>query len=300
MTGHPRQVTVIGAGVMGSALARALLAGGHRVTVWNRTRSRAEQLQPAGALVADRLPEAVQDGDLTLMCVANQAAAAELLSDPAVIGALSGKALVQLTTGTPADGRRNAATADRLGIRYLDAAIMAYPRDIGTSDAVLLYCGDAATFADLQATLRALGSAKFVGTDAGRAAVMDAALIAFFYGTIAGFIHAAALATAEGVAIDELLELSDPFFSGFITNAVAETGQRISARRYGNPQSSMDIHLGGIDLLVLGSSRDAGIDTRVPQAIRDSFASTIATGHGGDDIACLIEEMRTPGARETG
>ncbi len=299
MTGHTHRVTVIGAGIMGSALARALLAGGHRVTVWNRTQSRAEQLQPAGAIVADSLLGAVQDSDVALMCVADQAAAAELLSNPAVTDTLSGKALVQLTTGTPADGHRNAAAADRLGIRYLDAAIMAYPRDIGTGDAVILYCGAAATFADLQATLRALGSAKFVGTDAGRAAVMDAALIAFFYGTIAGFIHSAALATTEGVAIDELIELSGPFFSGFITNAVAETGQRISARRYGNPQSSMDTHLGGIDLLVLGSSRDAGIDTRVPQAIRDSFASAIAAGRGGDDIACLVEEMRIPGTHKS-
>ncbi len=135
-------------------------------------------------------------------------------------------------------------------------------------DAVLLYCGDAATFTDLQATLQALGSAKFVGTDAGRASVMDAALIAFFYGTIAGFIHGAALATTEGVAIGELLQLYGPFFSGFIANAVAETGHRISARYYGNPQSFMDTHLGGIDLLVLGSSRDAAVDARVPQAIR--------------------------------
>ena len=42
-------VTVIGTGVMGSALARALAGAGHQVTAWNRTRSRALPLASAGA-----------------------------------------------------------------------------------------------------------------------------------------------------------------------------------------------------------------------------------------------------------
>ena len=286
-----RRTTVIGTGTMGSALARALLADGQEVTVWNRTRSRAEQLQAAGASVADTVVDAAQRGDVVLMCVSDQAAAAALLSEQALTDCLRGKTLVQLTTGTAADGRRNAAWAAALGIRYVDGAMMAYPREIGTPEAVILYCGAAGADSELQRTLQALGSARFVGDDAGRASVMDAALIAFFYGTMAGFIQAAVLAMAEGLTIEELTALSGPFFSGFIANAVTETGERIRARDYSDPQSSMDTHFGGIDLLVLGSSREAGIDTGVVTAIRDSFARAIAAGRGGEDIACLVEVL---------
>ncbi|MBZ4401161.1 NAD(P)-binding domain-containing protein [Myxococcus sp. AS-1-15] len=50
---NPRgDVTVIGLGKMGSALAGAFLRAGHRVTVWSRTASRAELLRQAGAVVA--------------------------------------------------------------------------------------------------------------------------------------------------------------------------------------------------------------------------------------------------------
>jgi len=135
--------------------------------------------------------------------------------------------------------------------------------------------------------LRALGRLHFLGEDAGRAAVVDAALIAFFYGTMAGFLQCVTLATAEGVPVGDLLELSGPFFQRFIANAVTETGERIAERRYGEPQSSLDTHLDGIDLLVLGSSREAGIDTGVVTAIKDSFARAVAAGHGADDIAIL-------------
>ena len=43
------EVSVIGLGAMGSALVRALLRAGHRVTVWNRTSAKAEPLVREGA-----------------------------------------------------------------------------------------------------------------------------------------------------------------------------------------------------------------------------------------------------------
>jgi 3-hydroxyisobutyrate dehydrogenase-like beta-hydroxyacid dehydrogenase len=249
--------------------------------------------------VADSLADAVRAGDPVIMCVSNQAAAAELLADPAVTDLLRGRTLIQMTTGTPADGRRNADWAQPLGIGYVDAAILAYPREIGTPDAEIFYCGPAAApeaAPGLGPLLGALGTVHFVGEDAGRASVVDAALIAFFYGTMAGFVQCVNLATAEGVPIGELLPLSGPFFSRFIANAVTETGERITERRYDEAQSSLDTHLGGIDLLVLGASREAGIDTAVVTAIRDSFAQAVAAGHGAEDIAILADLPPQPGS----
>jgi 3-hydroxyisobutyrate dehydrogenase-like beta-hydroxyacid dehydrogenase len=144
-------VTMVGTGVMGSALAGALLRAGHQVTVWNRSASRAEPLREAGATVAGSLPEAIAASDVTFMCVSNQAAGDELLSDPEALEALRGKTLVQMTTGTPEDGRRNAASAAEHGIAYLDGAMTAYPRSIGTDDAVLLFSGAEAAFAPTEA-----------------------------------------------------------------------------------------------------------------------------------------------------
>lgn len=292
-------VTVIGTGVMGSALARALAGAGHEVTAWNRTPSRALPLASAGVTIADGLLDAVGGSDPVIMCVSNQVAAAELLADPALAGLLRGRTLIQMTTGTPADGRRNAAWAQPLGIGYVDAAILAYPREIGTPDAEIFYCGPAAApeaAPELGPLLSALGTAHYLGEDAGRASVVDAALIAFFYGTMAGLVQCVNLATAEGVPIGDLLPISGPFFSRFIGNAVTETGERLTERRYGEPQSSLDTHLGGIDLLVLGASREAGIDTGVVTAIRDSFAQAVAAGHGAEDIAILADLPPQPGS----
>src|ERR1700685_3065776 len=292
-------VTVIGTGVMGSALARALAGAGHQVTAWNRTPSRALPLASAGVTIADGLLDAVRGSDPVIMCVSNQAAAAELLADPALTELLRGRTLIQMTTGTPADGRRNAAWAEPLGIGYVDAAILAYPREIGTPDAEIFYCGPAAApeaAPELGPLLGGLGTVHYLGEDAGRASVVDAALIAFFYGTMAGLVQCVNLATAEGVPIGDLLPISGPFFSRFIGNAVTETGERLTERRYREPQSALDTHPGGSRLLGLGASREAGIDTAIVTAIRDSFAQAVAAGHGAEDLALPADLPPHPGS----
>jgi hypothetical protein len=74
---------------------------------------------------------------------------------------------------------------------------------------------------------------------------------------------------------------------------VKETGDRIAAGNYGDAQSSMRTHLGGIDLLVVGSSREAGIGYAVMDAIKVFFQSAVDAGRGDDDIAVLLEVATT-------
>ena len=102
------KIAFLGLGKMGAAIARHLVKGGEDLTVWNRTASRAEPLRDAGATLAGDVREAIEASGVTLMCVANQAAVAELLEGDGVVEALHGRTLVQLTTGTASDGRRGA------------------------------------------------------------------------------------------------------------------------------------------------------------------------------------------------
>ncbi len=285
-------VTVIGAGAMGSAIAHALLAAGQNVTVWNRTREKLEPLRDAGAVRADSLPGAVGRTPVSVMCVSDQTAVAEVMDAPGVIEALRGRTLLQLTTGTALDGRRGKAFAQDHGIKYLTGALMAYPRSIGTSAAVILCAGEKPNFYACEPILSALGAVRYIGDDTGRPAAIDAALIAFFYGALAGFLHGAALARAEEIPMNDFLELALPYFRGFIAEAVAETGERLLTRDYSVPQSSMHTHLGGVDKLVIGASQAASVEHQMMSAIKGVFLRAIAEGRGDEDIASVIEVLR--------
>ena len=64
-------VTMIGLGAMGSALARAFLGAGHGVTVWNRTVSKMEPLSALGANAVSSISEAVEASPVIVICIDN-------------------------------------------------------------------------------------------------------------------------------------------------------------------------------------------------------------------------------------
>jgi 3-hydroxyisobutyrate dehydrogenase-like beta-hydroxyacid dehydrogenase len=121
-------VSVIGLGAMGSALARALLGAGHSVTVWNRTASSMGPLVALGANDATSVADAVQASSMVLVCVDNYSVTRSLLDIGDVTPHLSGRTLIQLSTGTPREARESEGWASKHGAGYLDGAILGLPR----------------------------------------------------------------------------------------------------------------------------------------------------------------------------
>lgn len=120
-------VSVVGLGLMGTALAQAFLANKHRVTVWNRTPSKCAPLAQAGAQVASSVAEAADASQIMVVCVLNSPINDSLLHTPEVSARLTGKTVVQLTTGEQQDARQGEVWAKQHGIAYLDGAILGYP-----------------------------------------------------------------------------------------------------------------------------------------------------------------------------
>lgn len=97
MVGGRAPVTVVG---MGSALAGAFLKGGHPTTVWNRSGEKADPLVDKGAIRAATPAEAVSASTVVIVCVSDYAAVREIV-EPFLGEVLTGKVLVNLSSGTP-------------------------------------------------------------------------------------------------------------------------------------------------------------------------------------------------------
>src|SRR5262249_48584333 len=92
-------VGVIGLGQMGRGMARSLLRTGFTVKVWNRTRSRAEELTAEGAQVAETPAEACT-GDAVITCLADDAAIEAVMFEEAGIAAALIPSCVHISTST--------------------------------------------------------------------------------------------------------------------------------------------------------------------------------------------------------
>src|SRR5687768_10877037 len=103
------QVSVLGLGAMGSALAAALIEAGHPTTVWNRSPGKADGLVALGTRAAATAGDAVRNSQVVIACLLDDASVHEVL-DP-LAGELAGRVLINVTTTTPAQSRESAGWA---------------------------------------------------------------------------------------------------------------------------------------------------------------------------------------------
>ncbi len=227
-TAH-RPLTLLGLGDMGTTLARTWLAAGHPLTVWNRTPAKAEGLAAEGAAVAATPAGAVSANTLIVLCLLDDASIGSVLDGVD----LTGKDLVNLTTGTAAEGRARAAWAQERGARFVDAGIMATPSMIGVPETggYVFYSGSRALFDTHRTTLEVPAGARFVGEDPGHAALHDVALLSAMYGLFAGISHAYALIEGEDIAPKDLAPLLSEWLGamGFFVGNAAE---RLTSRDF--------------------------------------------------------------------
>lgn len=288
----PAPVTVIGLGAMGTALARAFLAGGHPTTVWNRTASRADGLVADGAVLADSVAAAVRASPLVVICVLDPEVVHALL-DP-LDGELSDRTIVNLTSSTPERARETAAWATTRGIDYLDGAIMVPTPLMGTPEALVLYSGPATVYAAHGATLSALGGrADHLGTDPGLAALYDLGMLDLFFAGMTAFLHAAALVGADGVTARTFLpyaEASIRVLSGTVSALAAD----VDAASYSGDEDNLEMNLAAVDHIAEASAA-RGVDPALPDLVRRFARGAIARGHGRDGFSRVVEEFRRHG-----
>ncbi|WP_380495929.1 NAD(P)-dependent oxidoreductase [Streptoalloteichus tenebrarius] len=283
-------VTVVGLGPMGAALADALLAHGHPTTVWNRSPHRAEPLVTRGARRADTITEAVAASPLVVVCLKDYEAMYAVL-DPAA-DALSGRLVVNHSSGTPEEARAAASWADGHSVGYLDGAIMVPVPAVGRPDAVLLYSGPEPLFTAHRAALESLGGATYLGADPSLAVLYNTALLGMMYASLNGFLHAAALVGTAGVSVESFAGIAlDWFLPSVIGTILRSEVPQIDARTYPGDAGSMEMNLTALDHIVR-TSAEQGVDVDFPAALRTLAERAIAEGYAANNYSVMIEVFR--------
>lgn len=115
----------IGVGVMGRWMAGHLLRAGYTLTVYNRTRSKAEPLLQAGAQWADAPRQLAQASEVIFTMVGFPADVREVILGPdgVLAGCSPGKIIVDMTTSQPALAVEIAQQAAQQGVVALDAPV---------------------------------------------------------------------------------------------------------------------------------------------------------------------------------
>src|ERR1700731_5494076 len=151
-------VGFIGLGHMGTPMARNLLKAVHRLTVYNRTRSKAEALAREGAQVADRVADACKGDALITMLADDAAVEGVVFGDGGALSALPRNAIhISMSTISVALSDRLAEAHGKAGQGYVAAPVFGRPEAAAAARLFIIAAGAGATLARGQPVFDVLG-----------------------------------------------------------------------------------------------------------------------------------------------
>ncbi|GAA3582879.1 NAD(P)-dependent oxidoreductase [Amycolatopsis ultiminotia] len=280
------RVAVLGLGIMGAGMVRALCAAGHPVTVYNRTRAKAEALSEFGAVAADSPAKAVSGAEVVLLSLADEAAVEEVLFGQLVGCLAPEQAIVDTSTVSPEFAREAAERLAAQGLRRVEACVVGNPQMAAGGALRVFIAGELHSSEPAHEVLDTLSQSIVHLGSAGRASSLKLAFNLLLGVQTAGLAEAVLLAEASGIDRNVLLEALDT--SGWRSPVLSFRSRFMRERSY--RPAGFRSTLMHKDLL-LAQQEAAAHDTALPvtECAADRFRAAIETGHGDDDAAVVVD-----------
>jgi 3-hydroxyisobutyrate dehydrogenase-like beta-hydroxyacid dehydrogenase len=203
------EIGFVGLGVMGGGVARRLLDAGHALTVWNRTREKADPLLEAGAAWADSPRAVAEVSEYVFTMVTNTAAVQAVCGGPDGIlpGLGPGKVYVDMSTASPANTRALAEQVEQLGASMLDAPVSGSVITLEQGKLSIMVGGDADVFERAKPILEAIGPKVFHLGPNGSAVTMKIATNLSLAVQMLAFSEGVLLAEKSGIPRETAVEV---------------------------------------------------------------------------------------------
>jgi 3-hydroxyisobutyrate dehydrogenase-like beta-hydroxyacid dehydrogenase len=286
------RIAVLGIGMMGFPMARRLCEAGCTVSVWNRSRSKAERLQPFGAALPATPAEAVAQADVVITLLEHGGVVEDVLFQQGTSAGLRpGTLVVDMSSIQPRQAREHAARLEALGVHHLDAPVSGGTVGAEQGTLAIMAGGDAADFERARPVLELLGKPVHVGPHgAGQLAKLANQMIV---GITIGAVAEALLLCEKGGA--NMAQVKQAITGGFADSRILQVhGQRMIERDFGK-RAAITVQLKDMRN-ALATAGEIGFEAPITQLFERLFSE--ATEHGLADLdhsALFVELARRNG-----
>lgn len=280
------KITLLGTGLMGAPMARHLAAA-HKVTVWNRSRARAEGLADV-ATIAETPAAACAGAEVVIAMLLDGPATRAVLSAEAMQAAAPGALIIDMGSVDPETDRALAVQARGLGLRYLDAPVSGGVAGAKAASLAILVGGTAADFAAAEPVLRLLGRPTLLGAvGAGQVAKLaNQLIVATTIGAVAEALRLAQAAGCDPAALREALR------GGFADSRILDLhGKRMVEGDF-TPGGRSVVQLKDLDN-AMALAQGCGLDLPLAQTVTAAFRDFVTHHDGGEkDHAAYYEWLK--------
>ncbi|WP_329068569.1 NAD(P)-dependent oxidoreductase [Streptomyces sp. NBC_01429] len=282
MTDRPT-VAVLGAGIMGAAMARNLCRTGHDVRVWNRTPAKAEALAADGATPAGTPAEAVTGADVILTMLYDGPAALEAMT-AASPGLRPGAVWLQSTTTGVEALAPLADLARHHGLSFIDAPVLGTRAPAESGDLLILAAGPESARAPLASVLDAVGNRTvWLSEDGSTGAASRLKLVCN------SWVLALTSGAAEAMALAKGLDVDPRHFLDAMAGGALDCGYlhaKSAAILDADYTPSFSVTTAAKDArLIVAAGAAEGVRLDLASASAERFRRAEEQGHGEEDMA---------------
>ena len=286
----------VGLGVMGGGIANRLLAAGHEVAGYNRTREKAQWLVERGLQLKDTPREVAEAADVVFSMVTNTAALKAVTEGPDGILAGLGarKTYIDMTTGSPAESRALAARVAETGAVMLDAPVSGSVSTLEQGKLSIMVGGDEEAFERVRPILLNIGPVvKRIGGN-GQALLLKLAINLSLHVQMVAFSEGLLLAEKDGIDKEVAVEA---MLSSVIASPMLQYRGPFVLEQ---PEEAwFDCNMMQKDMnLALAAGREHDVPMPTTAVSNELLTTARAMGLGHHDFAIVYEVLARMAGRE--
>ncbi|HEY5370059.1 MAG TPA: NAD(P)-dependent oxidoreductase [Hanamia sp.] len=269
----------LGIGLLGAGFVRAMINKGDQVQVWNRTASKAQELEQYGAEAFDSIADAVKNADIIHVALKDDATVEEALAKGEA-GLKQGAIIVDHTTTSIEGARQRTKKWKSKGFFYQHAPVFMGPQNALESTGYMLISGDQKLVKQLEPQLSAMtGKLLNFGEEVGKAAAIKLTGNLFLVGLNGALADTIAFSNAVGISSNELLQLFAEWNPGASLPARLK---RMTGDDFTSPSWRLEMARKDTGLF-LKEAENKGVRLNVIPGVAALMDDWIKKGHGKED-----------------
>ncbi len=284
-----KNISVIGLGSMGYALAKTLLKSDSKISVWNRTLSKSQGLNDKGANVCLSPLEACKCSEIIIVCLSNYEAWNNIIDSHQIDIDLSKKTIVQLTSGSIEEVTAHSDWVKKYNGNLLEGAIISFPSEIGTKDSSVILAGNNEVIENCKDIISLLFPVQTnLGDNLIGPTVLSRALVSSVLAGLIGMMNGIAICQKANISLDHFKNI----YIGRINPMINQESKRIIEAIIAEDTKSTEASInawghGQEALLSISKTLDLNLDFQL--TLNSLFKQAEKAGLEDHDLSAMVK-----------
>ena len=272
---------------MGLPMSKNLVKAGYNLTVFNRSKNKAEPLKEFGAKISNTLKDAVDGSDIVITMLTDDTAVDEVMNNDDFTKSLkSGATVIDMSSVKPTTATKHGNNLKLKNINYLDAPVSGGTIGAEEASLAIMVGGEKNIFDDAIDILKKMGNPTLVGPiGSGQVSKLANQIIVGL--TIGAVAEAVTLCEKAGADPNKMIKALS---GGWADSKVLQThGKRMINKDF-TPKGRTSVHLKDMNN-ILECANNYNTHLPISNLVKEMYKSLVENGHGETDHSSLYKEI---------